>query len=123
MSPLQQSKHNFSFGQVGEALAARFLTSKEFTIVDANVRFKNHEIDLIAFDTKLQELVFIEVKTRATTEAGHASIAVTTKKIDSMNRVAQQYLKNHSYDFDYRFDIITVTGNEVEHFENVTWNS
>lgn len=122
LSPLQQSKHNFSFGQVGEAQAARFLTSKDFTIVDVNVFYKHHEVDLIAFDTTLQELVFVEVKTRRHSSKGHASIAVTKKKVESMHIVAKQYLKKHSWDFDYRFDIITVTDNHIEHFENITWN-
>lgn len=122
LSLLQQRQHNFSFGNAGETKAIRFLKSKEYRIVDRNVRFKNYEVDIIAYDTVNQELVFVEVKTRSSDESGHASMAVTSKKRAAMNQVAKIYLQNHTFHCDYRFDTITIIQDSIEHFENITWN-
>jgi putative endonuclease len=49
-------------GTLGEELAATYLLSQGFSLLDRNVRTRRGEIDLIAFDGDV--LVFAEVKTR-----------------------------------------------------------
>ena len=90
-------------------------------IVAQNVRVGNSEIDIIAWDTVHSELVFVEVKTRSSGDYGDPSAAVGWRKLRSLQKVARIYLKQHRVQSDYRFDIIAITPNGIEHFENVTW--
>ncbi len=91
----------------------------------------------------MDEIVFIEVKTRKTCYFGNPSESVTRKKLNSMNLVANSYLKSMNFQKDYRFDIIAIeylrdkknvngfesnskisklTNPTIEHFENISWN-
>ena len=108
-------------GQKGETKAVKFLKEHHYEILDINIRNKNSEVDIVAWDKKHNEVAFIEVKTRGSNFYGDPSVAVTKKKIDSMERVARAYLKAKRLFKDYRFDIIAVTPEGVKHFENVSW--
>lgn len=94
------------------------------------MRVKNNEIDIVALDTVKNEIAFIEVKTRSTNWFGTPAIAVSNKKIASMQYVAVKYLQHNHCQLEYRFDIIAVSylkNNQhdskpkIEHFENITW--
>lgn len=119
--------NNAVVGRNGEKLAFSYLQDKGYTILKTNVRLKNNEVDLIAFDKATKELVFVEVKTRNTEFFGFATQAVTNKKIQSMQKVASYYMRSVSWQNDYRFDTIAIVINNkgqafIEHFENITWN-
>lgn len=85
------------------------------------MRFGNHEIDIVVLDPHFHEIVFIEVKARKSEQFGSATTAVNYRKLKSLRVAATQYLKLKQLAHDYRFDIITVLPNKVDHFENVTW--
>lgn len=79
----------------------------------------------------MDEIVFVEVKTRKTCYFGNPSESVTSKKLHSMNLVATSYLKSMNFQKDYRFDIIAIEylredtkleNPTIEHFENISWN-
>lgn len=93
--------------------------------MEKNIRLGNFEIDLVVLDQKFDEIVFVEVKYRREKEYGDPSQAVDQKKINKMVSVAKSYLRKKQFKKDYRFDIISVSGNlkkpEIEHFENITW--
>ena len=94
-------------------------------LLEKNIRLGNFEIDLVVLDQKFDEIVFVEVKYRREKEYGDPSQAVDQKKINKMVSVAKSYLRKKQFKKDYRFDIISVSGNlkkpEIEHFENITW--
>jgi len=112
---------NFSFGFSGEKRALEYLLSRGYLIQDENVSWFGYEVDLIALDTQLNELVFVEVKHRQTGRYGSPATAVNYKKLQAMQRVASAYVRKHHLQSDYRFDIISITGDEVAHYQNVTW--
>ena len=114
--------NNFSLGNRGERKAKNHLLSLGYKILEINIRINNNEIDLIALDTRFDEIVFIEVKTRSNSFFGNPSEAVTSKKLKSMNLVAINYLRSKRFNKDYRFDIISISENDIEHFENISWN-
>ena len=69
-------------------------------------------------------VVFVEVKTRRSAEAGHPAEAVTPAKQRRLTRLAVTFLKRHGLlEHRARFDVIAVTWPEggrpvIEHFPN-----
>jgi len=112
-----------TLGQRGEAAAARFLKRLGYVIVARGSHIRRGEIDLIAVDGRT--LVFVEVKTRISHDAGHPAEAVDREKQRRLTRLAMVYLKRHHLlDNAARFDVVAVTWPEgrrrpiIEHFKN-----
>lgn len=110
--------HNVK-GQRGEELAASFLKSKGYTIMETNWRFKNLEADIIACinDT----IIVAEVKTRKTNFFGEPETFVTRQKQRNLIKAAHEYIQKNQIDLEVRFDIISVilnsSGSQVNHIE------
>ena len=66
------------FGQRGELAAAKFLRRLGYRIIAHGERDNLGEIDLIAIDGRT--IVFVEVKSRQSTDAGHPADAVDGEK-------------------------------------------
>lgn len=112
-----------SIGQRGEAVAARYLRRLGYKIVAHSQRNRLGEIDIIAVDGRT--VVFVEVKTRQTHEAGHPAEAVTPDKQRRLTRLALTYLKRHGLlECPARFDVVAVTWPQgsrkplIEHIKN-----
>lgn len=121
LSQKQQNKHNFSLGQFGEDRAVYFLENKNYLVLDRNVSSGSKEVDIVALDRELNELVFIEVKTRIKEFFGDPSRAVNRHKLRSMQYVGAIYRRKNKLDLDYRFDTITVVSGRIRHYQNITW--
>ena len=113
--------HNLVAGQTGEHQAAEFLRQQGYRIIATNVRLGREEIDIVACDPAHQELVFVEVKTRLRASVGTATEAVDTRKLHALTRAGAAYIRQHHYRGDYRYDIIAICGQQIEHFTNITW--
>lgn len=118
-------KHNQSFGFRGEDTAVTFLEKKGYKIVARNFRTRNGEIDIIA--TSKQILVFIEVKTRLSTQFGTPFEAITPWKLRALIRTAEFYKATHmKLPEQMRIDAIAITLEPdgtviaIEHMENIT---
>jgi putative endonuclease len=100
-------------GQIGENLAEKFLKKNKHKILARNFTVKGGEIDIVTWDKKEKEVVFVEVKTRTSSEYGTPEEAVNNTKKKRMERAAQVYLMKNNYGAmqDYRFDIVAI---EVE---------
>ncbi|NUQ61235.1 MAG: YraN family protein [Pirellulales bacterium] len=110
-------------GRRGEKAAARYLRRLGYRIVSHSDRSGPGEIDLVAVDGRT--VVFVEVKTRQSGDAGHPSEAVDDAKQRRLTRLALAYLKRHGLlEQPARFDIVAVTWPEdrrrpvIEHFPN-----
>lgn len=111
-------------GQTGEDIAAQFLVSREYEIIERNYRWRQGEIDLIA--RKDDVMVFVEVKTATTINFGTPESWVDARKQAQIGKAAMHYLQhNEVEDVDCRFDVVAVTEQSgrwsVEHFENAFW--
>ncbi|MFQ5649687.1 MAG: YraN family protein [bacterium] len=118
------SKSTQKIGRQGEALAAAFLTRKDYAILARNYRFARGEIDIVA--RKDDVLVFVEVKTAASTTFGEPETWVTERKQQQIGRVAERYLQQEEIEeVDCRFDVIAVqvaAGEwKIKHIENAFW--
>jgi putative endonuclease len=94
-------------GTYGEQLAAQLLESKGWLIVCQNFRHKRAEIDLIA--RKEQVLLFVEVKTRSTTEFGEPETFVSANQRRQIHAAADEYIHQTDWRHDIRFDVIAIT--------------
>jgi putative endonuclease len=109
-------------GRRGEDAAARYLRKLGYVIVARGHRDNIGELDLIAVDGRT--IVFIEVKTRTTHDAGHPADAVDESKQQRLTRLALSYMKRHDLlECAARFDVIAVTWPargrpKIEHFIN-----
>ena len=97
----------------GESLAEGYLKDKGYKIIGRN------EVDLIATAPD-GDVCFIEVKSRTTYSYGYALEAVTPAKIARYKRFINLYTQIHRlYDKTLRIDVIAISGDDVEHIENV----
>lgn len=82
-----------ALGRRGEDLAAEYLVAAGHEVVERNWRCVDGEIDLVTREGT--DLVFVEVKTRASLRAGHPLEAVTPKKLARMRRLAGRWIAAH----------------------------
>lgn len=109
---------NQLLGQQGEQQAIQFLQHKKYKILEKNFRALGCEIDIIAQDKG--EIVFVEVKTRTQLYGIHPSEAVTVDKLDHIFKAGIEYLRQKRMTADFRCDVIAISANTIEHFENVS---
>jgi putative endonuclease len=103
----------YALGRRGEEIALEYLRRKGFRIVSRGFRLFHGEIDIIAWDG--ETLVFVEVKTRATTEFGLPEEAVTPAKQVQIRKIARGYLVTSGLgEPDCRFDVLAILVPEGE---------
>jgi len=112
-------------GKKGEDLADDYLKRKGYSIVHRNFRMGRAEIDLIA--TFQNVLIFIEVKTRSSTQFGFPEEFVTSHKEQMLFQAADEYCETMNVDLPIRFDIVAIVINnstsKITHFEDAFWPS
>jgi putative endonuclease len=109
------------FGNRGEQLAAEFLESQGMEIIAAQYKKSFGEIDLIAQDG--DEVVFVEVKARATSSYGYPEDAVSPKKVGHIVRVGQSFLIQHQIEGPWRIDVLAIEYGQsppkITHLKNI----
>ena len=110
-------------GRQGEEAAYWHLRQRGFIMVDRNYRPEGlrGEIDLIGWDG--ETLVFVEVKTRQSSDLRAPEAAVDRDKESHVMAAARQYRRRaHCAAAPYRFDVVTVElapgDNKIEHFRD-----
>jgi putative endonuclease len=86
-------------------------------LVERNYRCKGGEIDLI-MHTPAGELVFVEVRQRASRAFGGAAASVTGTKQRRLVLAAQHYLARLARVPACRFDVVAIDGGRLEWIEN-----
>jgi putative endonuclease len=115
--------HGKSLGERGEDAAATFLKRRGFRILARGLDSRLGELDIIAVDGRT--IVFVEVKTRRSTDAGHPAEAIDPRKERRMTQAAMGYLKSKRLlNYAARFDVVAITWPEdarnpaIEHYQN-----
>ncbi|MDZ7659981.1 YraN family protein [Fodinibius sp.] len=110
-------------GDEGEELAAAYLESKGYTILERNYHFERAEVDIVAYDNETC-IVFAEVKTRSSNTFGEPEEFVDEEKIQNVYKAAEAWIYERKMDgAPVRFDIVSILqkNNEapdIKHFEN-----
>ena len=106
-----------NLGEIGEALAAKFLLDNGYRLIVANFKVPvgrnskgvqvTGEIDLIAMDD--QTLCFVEVKARRSDEFTPVITNVDRRKQRQITRTAKVYRRMFDIrNVEFRFDVVTV---------------
>jgi putative endonuclease len=110
-------------GARGEQFAADYLIGRGMRIVARGSRDRLGELARVALDG--QTLVFGEVKTRRSGDAGHPADAVDARKQRKLTLLAVSYLKRHGLlQQASRFDVVAITWGDdqeaprLEHLRN-----
>ena len=110
-------------GNQGEREAVRFLRKQGYRILERQHRDHFGEVDIIALDGT--QIVFVEVKTRRTTDSGQPFEAVDLTKQQKIARAALAWLRSRRrLDQSCRFDVISIVWQsehdlpEIEHFKH-----
>lgn len=113
-----------SLGKLGEDHAVLFLERNGFTVIERNFLIRGGEIDIIALDRSEGKenitLVFVEVKTRTTTEYGDPIEAIGYYKMKSLIRSAEYYKLTHKNLPDLmRIDAVTILYDEENKLQKI----
>jgi len=113
------AEHN-EFGKKGEEKASEFLRKEGYIILEKNWRFGRDEIDIIARDKN--ELVIVEVKTRATDFFGYPEDFINKGKMKRLVRVASEYIDQKNIEMECRYDFVSIVMNkkkfEIRHIKD-----
>lgn len=111
-------------GQKGEGLAANYLISRGYEILEKNYRHHRQEIDLIAKQADC--LVFVEVKTRFISTHDYQDTPLTTRQQLNLKKVLKNYFLTHQANFKRtRLDLILIIVNKlpnttlIKHYRNI----
>ncbi len=110
-------------GALGERLAADFLRSRGYRIVETNYRTREGEIDIVARDGEC--LVFVEVRSKRSLSFGSPEESITPAKQNKLRLAAAHYLQSHDQlTQPYRIDVLAIVFDRsnkparIELFEN-----
>lgn len=107
-------------GNFGEKAAIAFLLENDYQILATNWRYLKAEIDIIAL--KDDTLVFVEVKTRASSDYGNPEDFVSNRQQKMIINAAHEFIVKNNRNEEARFDVISIIAPEnkvksIEHLE------
>ncbi|MDL2227688.1 YraN family protein [Odoribacter sp. OttesenSCG-928-L07] len=98
--------NSHELGKLGENLAADYLKSQGYTIVDQNWKSERYEVDIICVNK--ENIVFVEVKTHDSNKLFDIRKLVDKEKQRKITLSANRYVRWKNITLDVRFDIIIV---------------
>lgn len=116
------SKSHRKIGDEGEEIAASYLESKGWLIIDRNYFFEKAEVDIVATDGTF--IVFVEVKLRSDTFFGRPEEFVTPQKEENIKKAAEAWVYERKMETALvRFDVIAIVQKkgeapDISHFED-----
>lgn len=117
---------NRKLGNMGEAIAMKYLLRKGYEFVDKNIHAQGGEIDLLMKDPSRDFYFLVEVKTRRNDAFGDIRTTITKSKIKKMLSAAEHYFCDikglHTLPhFQIDAVLLKLDGQKmmVEHIENI----
>jgi putative endonuclease len=105
-------------GILGEKTAKDFLKKKGYRIRELNFRCRHGEVDIVA--EKKDILVFIEVRTKKSTEFGSPEESITSAKKEKIITTALYYLNSHpNLSLSWRIDFVAVEFDQKGNLERI----
>ncbi len=110
---------HLAFGAWGEDAAAEFLRKQGMKVLARNFKCPGvkGDLDIIAWDQ--ETLVFVEVKTRRSSDVRTAESAVNWQKKRTLIRLARAYrARQRRAQLCWRYDVVSVYPDGIQHFPN-----
>jgi len=102
-------------GEQAESASLRYLLKQRLKLVQKNFRCPQGEIDLIMQDHNI--LAFIEVRYRSNPNFGDGADSVDFRKQRKLINAANVYLQNNPANTPCRFDVISVSKDNKNHWQ------
>ena len=102
-------------GYAAEQRALDYLSARGLQLLERNYRVRVGELDLVMADGS--ELVFVEVRRRASSAWGGAAASVTAAKQARVRRAAQVFLAERCGPRGWppvRFDVVAIEGERLD---------
>jgi putative endonuclease len=108
------------FGRSGEQLAATYLASHGYKILQRNLRTRWGEVDIVCETPRF--IVFVEVKSWKSLSGQSLGLSIDRRKQRRIIQVARRFLTEHRREVgvkSVRFDVVVVSGldHEPQHIE------
>ena len=115
MKPRETDNVGVLHGVWGEAVAVDYLRRHGYEIVDRNsrpvVRDERLEIDIVAWDRRKDEMVFVEVKQHAGPSPYARRLqSVNKRKRQNLRRACNAWRRTNRWRGAFRFDVIEIYG-------------
>ncbi len=114
------AEHN-DWGRQAEKIVMEYFLKNGYIIREQNWRPRSGHVEVDIITQKDNFIIFVEVKARQDSNYDPVD-AVTDKKIRKLVRAASSYLSAQEHEFEYRFDIVAVSGTPenfvLEHIED-----
>jgi len=105
---------NYATGHMAEKVAAEYLKTQGYTIIELNWRHKRAEIDIVAQKRsrfrRPGPLTFFEVKHRTTDLQGRGLDYITPAKLRQMSFAAELYVSVTGYAGEYSLGAVELEG-------------
>ncbi len=95
-------------GARAEEIAASYLESIGYRILERNVHMRVGEIDIVAMHEG--ELIFVEVRSSASSDPLES---ITPRKLENLKKAILSYIAENNLDLSFRVEIIAVVGGKV----------
>lgn len=101
----------------GESMAVNYLQKQGYKILQRNFRCRHGEIDIIC--SREHTIIFVEVKTRISTNFGTPEESITRTKQHHIHKAALAYLETCNQPFpEIRFDVIGILCDDGQYHIN-----
>ena len=127
----RDSNVSVAHGAWGEDVAVEWLRKRGLTIVDRNVHpcrdDRRLELDVVAYDSEIDAIVFVEVKQHARRSAFQRRMrSFDLRKRSAIAHACRSWLRWNRWQGSYRFDMVEVYGTpesesppEIDHIERI----
>ena len=117
--------HN-DLGRRGEEIAKDYLENLGYRILKMNWKYGRAEVDVIAEQNGV--IIFVEVKTRTSTDYGQPEDFVSRKKELQLEFASTAFIEMKNHQGEIRFDIIAIVFEnrdlyKINHIEDAFWPS
>ncbi|MDR3265134.1 MAG: YraN family protein [Synergistaceae bacterium] len=119
---------HLELGRRAEDLAAAYVKKLGWQILSRNFSCRLGELDIVALDTKENELTVVEVRYRTVGEIQSPSDSIGPKKLRSLVAAGRVYVEELGWKGPWRIDLIGITASphepenlwRLEHIPDIT---
>ncbi len=101
---------NYAHGKEAEKVAAKYLSSLGYDVIEQNWKTRWCEIDVVA--CKDNVIYFVEVKYRRNTDQGGGLDYITPKKLQQMHFAAEMWVSDKRWQGEYQLAALEVSGGD-----------